>query len=138
MAEHAHEDHSGFYLRILGILTVLTVLTVLLSSKVGIIEYGDMRLLAVAVAFVIAVTKASLVALYFMHLKYEDIYTWIFVIFPIFLIALMMGGILIDNPLRDDVRPVEVNNPLLNEPNQTAESEQAPAEGGTLDPAATH
>jgi cytochrome c oxidase subunit 4 len=43
------------------------------------------------VALGIASIKASLVALYFMHLKYEDKLTWTFAVYPLFLLALLIG-----------------------------------------------
>lgn len=112
MTEHAHEDHGSLYFKILAILTSLTILTVVVSSKFGMIDYSSVRWLALLIAFVIASTKATLVALYFMHLKYEDLHTWLYVIFPITLVAIMMGGILLDNPLRPAIHPVEVVDPL--------------------------
>ncbi len=49
---------------VLGVLLVLTVITVSVSKV-------DLKELTVAVALIIATLKAVIVALYFMHLKYE-------------------------------------------------------------------
>jgi len=43
------------------------------------------------IALAIASVKAALVALFFMHLKYEDKVTWIFVLYPLGLLALLIG-----------------------------------------------
>jgi hypothetical protein len=48
-----------------------------------------------------------LVALFFMHLKYEKLTTWLYAAFPIILLAVMMGGIFLDNPFRHSGREVE-------------------------------
>jgi cytochrome c oxidase subunit 4 len=62
----AHAGPSGrFYVAIWGTLVLLTGLTV------G-VTYFDLRKLAVLAAILIATIKATLVALYFMHLRYES------------------------------------------------------------------
>lgn len=66
MSEHAH-DHVvpvSLYFRIFGALMVLTALTV------GIAMF-DLGALNTPVALLIAVSKATLVLLFFMHLKYS-------------------------------------------------------------------
>ncbi|MCB0332454.1 MAG: cytochrome C oxidase subunit IV family protein [Bdellovibrionales bacterium] len=94
----AHETHDdGIYLKVLIALGVLTVLTVLASSKAGFVHFGAWSL---AVCLIIASVKAGLVAIHFMHLKTERVDTWIYVIFPLILLVLMMGGVFIDNPFR--------------------------------------
>ncbi len=40
---------------------------------------------------VIASAKATIVALWFMHLKFEDSITWVFAIYPLFLLGLLIG-----------------------------------------------
>jgi cytochrome c oxidase subunit 4 len=100
------EDHSddlghaspySTYLYIFIALLVLTVLTVAVTR----FDFGNWNLV---VAMLIASVKAMLVALYFMHLKYEKLTTWIYAAFPIVLLAVMMGGIFIDNPFRTSGR----------------------------------
>ncbi len=81
------------YANILGILLVLTIVTVAIS-------YVDFGMMNIIVAMIIASIKAGLVGLYFMHLKYEKPYIWLFVLFPFILLLTMIGGIFIDNPLR--------------------------------------
>jgi cytochrome c oxidase subunit 4 len=55
------------------------------------------------VALTIAVAKAALVILYFMHVRYSDKLTWVFVGAGFFWLLIMIGGIM------DDVR----TRPLL-------------------------
>ncbi|MBT88951.1 MAG: cytochrome-c oxidase [Spirochaetales bacterium] len=72
------------YLNIWVLLMVLTILTVGAAQ----FDFGGLN---VPIALIIASIKAGVVALYFMHLKHEDNMTWVFVIFPLFLLALFIG-----------------------------------------------
>lgn len=104
-----HEDHGelghilphSVYRNVLIALLVLTVITVLVSAKANFVEFGAWSLV---IAMLIASVKAGVVALYFMHLKYENPVTWLYVAFPIILLATLMGGVFIDNPVRIDPR----------------------------------
>ena len=96
-----HSAHDGpghvlpfaMYVKVLGALLVLTIITVLAAYQ----DFGNMNLV---VAMIIASVKASLVALFFMHLKYEHPATWLYAAFPILLLATLLGGLFIDNPFR--------------------------------------
>jgi cytochrome c oxidase subunit 4 len=98
-----HEEHhsSPSYLSILSILLFLTVVTVAVA-------YVDMGSFNIVVAMFVASIKALLVATYFMHLKFEDTITRFFAIVPIILLAIMIAGVFIDNPLRVDPRAPEL------------------------------
>ena len=74
-------------------LLLLTVVTVLVS-------YVDLGLWNAVVALLIASVKASLVALFFMHLKSEDRLVWGFALVPIAFLALIIFGTLVDTMLR--------------------------------------
>ena len=74
-------------------LLLLTVVTVLVS-------YVDLGRGNVVVALLIASAKASLVALFFMHLKGESRLVWGFALFPIIFLALILLGTLSDTMLR--------------------------------------
>ncbi len=74
-------------------LLLLTAVTVLVS-------YVDLGLWNAVVAFLIASAKASLVALFFMHLKSEDRLVWGFALVPIAFLALIIFGTLVDTMLR--------------------------------------
>jgi cytochrome c oxidase subunit IV len=65
-AAHGHKSHVKEYLIIFAVLTVLTILEVALAQIPGISK----KLLAVALVG-LALTKAGIVALYYMHLKSE-------------------------------------------------------------------
>jgi len=74
-------------------LLLLTVVTVLVS-------YVDLGLWNTVVALLIASVKASLVALFFMHLKGETRLVWGFALFPIVFLILIIFGTLSDTMLR--------------------------------------
>lgn len=76
----------------LGLL-VFTVITVAIS-------YFDLGLWNAAAALAIASIKAALVALYFMHLRYEVKLVLAFAIFPLFILALIIVGTLMDTLFR--------------------------------------
>ncbi|MCO6429374.1 MAG: cytochrome C oxidase subunit IV family protein [Deltaproteobacteria bacterium] len=107
MAHNSHSSHAAdhselghiipfaVYRNVLIILLILTIITVAVSR----VDFG---VLNIVVAMAIASVKAGIVAAYFMHLKYENPIIWIYVLFPIILLFLMMGGIFVDNPTRRD------------------------------------
>jgi cytochrome c oxidase subunit 4 len=77
MANETHSHHHilslGLYLKIGSALLVLTVVTVWVAQY----DLGALNLL---VAMIIAVAKGTLVALFFMHLKYTNkLYATVFV-----------------------------------------------------------
>jgi cytochrome c oxidase subunit 4 len=74
-------------------LLVLTAVTVLVS-------YVDLGLWNTVVALLIASVKASLVALFFMHLKGETRLVWGFALVPIVFLVLILVGTLSDTMLR--------------------------------------
>jgi cytochrome c oxidase subunit 4 len=86
-------DGNGIYIAVWVALLVLTGVTVAVS-------YVDLGIMNVVVALVIASVKASLVALFFMHLKYERKVFWGFALTPLFFLALIIGGTLSDNLFR--------------------------------------
>jgi cytochrome c oxidase subunit 4 len=108
---HGHDDGPGHvldrkvYNRVFVALLVLTVITVAVSR----IDFG---VLNIVVAMLIASLKASIVALFFMHLKFEDKLTWLYAFFPILLLFTLIGGVFTDNPLRAKPEPVTVVDTL--------------------------
>lgn len=71
-AEAAHHPSYALYVKIWAILVLLTGVTVGAA-------YTNLHHLGSLVAILIATTKATLVLLYFMHLKYERrSFTWMF------------------------------------------------------------
>jgi cytochrome c oxidase subunit 4 len=90
---NGHGTGYGIYVAVWGGLLVLT------GATVG-VSYIDLGLLNVIVALLIASAKASLVALFFMHLKSENRLVWAFALVPIFFLVLIIGGTLSDTLFR--------------------------------------
>lgn len=91
-SSHSEEKHitgSPTYIIVWVTLMVLTAITVYVSY----IHFGVFN---IVVAMGIASIKASIVALFFMHLKFEDSITWVFALFPLSLLALLMGMTILD------------------------------------------
>ena len=80
-----HHTSVSLYAKILGALFLLTGITVWTALKIDIGSFN------IVLAMIIASTKAAIVAFYFMHLKYEDKLTWIYALYPIFLLFLLIG-----------------------------------------------
>jgi cytochrome c oxidase subunit 4 len=96
--EHHHHPHLipfQLYVTVLVTLLILTVITVAVSR----VDFGNWN---IVVAMLIASVKAGTVGLFFMHLKYENPLIWLYVVFPIVLVGIMLGGLFIDNPNRTD------------------------------------
>ena len=95
-SNHEHVGHIlpfKVYISVLLALLVLTVITVVAAQ----IDFGNFNMV---IAMLIASVKALIVALFFMHLKYENPLTWLYAFFPIFLLFLLIGGLFLDNPFR--------------------------------------
>lgn len=92
-SELGHVQPFKIYLSVFVSLLVLTVVTVLVS-------FMDFGALDLVVAMLIASVKAGLVALFFMHLKYENPFTWLYAAVPLLFLMFLLGGVFLDNPTR--------------------------------------
>jgi cytochrome c oxidase subunit 4 len=81
MSEHIVP--TRVYYTIFAILMVCTLLTVLVAS----VDLGALNIVA---ALTIAVFKASLVVLYFMHVKYSTRLTWVVVVGSVFWLGILL------------------------------------------------
>ncbi len=86
---HEHVTSLGVYLGIFATLMVLTAITV----AVAWVDLGSLNIL---VALGVAVFKATLVVLYFMHLKYSSKLTWIVVGAGVFWLAILLSMTMVD------------------------------------------
>ncbi len=82
------------YNSVLASLLVLTGITVLVASH----DFGIFNLV---VALGIATLKAAIVTLFFMHLSWESKIVWGIVIYPLFIFALILGGTLGDEVIKE-------------------------------------
>jgi cytochrome c oxidase subunit 4 len=72
------------YFTIFSALIVLTGFTVFVASK----DFGSLN---VIVAMAVAVTKATLVVLYFMHVRYSTRLIWVIVVAGFFWLAILFA-----------------------------------------------
>lgn len=96
-----HVSSTGFYLVILGLLIVLTVVTAWVSFK----DFGYFN---DVVALGLAFTKASLVVLFFMHVKHSPRIIKFVVVTALAFLSLMLGLTYLDYVSRNAVEPVLV------------------------------
>ena len=93
-----HAQSKSLYLGVLLALLFLTIITVAVSR----VDFGSLN---VIVAMLIASIKALLVLLFFMHLKFESPVVWLYAVIPVLLIFIMLGGVFVDNPFREEYPP---------------------------------
>src|SRR5690349_8384763 len=88
------EEHAGptfnAYLGVFGALAVFTLASFLVNA----IFHGELVHIGAAIILLIAVVKAVLVAMYFMHLKFDwpKLY---FIVFPLLILTVMMMIVLL-------------------------------------------
>ncbi len=71
-----------------------------LTATTVAVSYVNLGAWNVVAALAIASVKASLVALFFMHLKYENRLVWGFALTPIYFLILIIAGTLSDTLFR--------------------------------------
>ncbi|MBZ0136434.1 MAG: cytochrome C oxidase subunit IV family protein [Planctomycetes bacterium] len=123
-ADHAHHDHHDEALpgtighvshwqtlvKVLVTLLALTVITVLVAQV-------DLGRLNVVGAIGIACVKASIVAMWFMHLRYDKRFNFWILVGSIAFVAWMVGYILFDSALyQDNIREYREAHPLPTRP----------------------
>jgi cytochrome c oxidase subunit 4 len=97
MAEHV--SSPKLYFLIFALLMVLTVLTV-------VVAYFDFGVLNDVVALTIATSKALLVVLFFMHVKYSSRLTALTALSGVVFLVILIGFTLNDYLTRGDLLPV--------------------------------
>jgi len=101
--EHkAHVLPYRIYIGVWAGLLVLTVLTVAVS-------YSDFGILNIVIAMGVATVKASLVTLFFMHLKYDEKFNQILFAGTMIFFTIFIVLTLADNAERGRVDPIEAN-----------------------------
>ena len=83
-AAHNEAHAEPNYLAVFGWLFVLTVV------EVGVIFVPIPKLLIAASLVILAAVKASLVAIYFMHLKFERLVIWWIAVIPVILCVFLI------------------------------------------------
>jgi cytochrome c oxidase subunit 4 len=99
---HPHVLPARTLLATAGALVGLTILTVAVSR----VDLGDV---SVAVALAIAATKAAVVALFFMHLKYTHRFPVVVLVAAALFAVLLVGFVVMDSTqYQPDIRAHEV------------------------------
>ena len=90
-AHEVHESHDKLYYWIFAWLTLWTLLELGWASW-----FVDKSVVLIIGLSAMAAIKASLVGLYYMHLKWETKPIWLIILFPIVLCIIMVSGLLPD------------------------------------------
>jgi cytochrome c oxidase subunit 4 len=129
---HSHGEHHAHgwqsYLYILLTLLVLTVITVGASR----INFGSPAA-NVVIALTIATIKATLVALFFMHLKDDKPINGLIFVSTLLFLGVFLGFCLIDADSRWDTRPASYQGPV-NAPAQPLLDTESPKFADQVDP----
>jgi cytochrome c oxidase subunit IV len=80
---------------------IVWITLIILTAVTWGVSYINLGIGNVAVALFIASVKAALVALFFMHLRYENRLVWAFALLPLFFLALIIFGTLSDTMFRN-------------------------------------
>jgi cytochrome c oxidase subunit IV len=91
-----HEGHGVHVVPVRLLLTVFAALMALTIITVA-VTYVDLGAMNVWVALFIAVIKAGLVAMYFMHLRWDSPFNGIILITALFFVALFIGIAVLDS-----------------------------------------
>ncbi len=111
-SHHSHEEHHvhggpKIYLIVLSVLLALTIITVAASR----IDFGSASA-NVIIALTIATIKASIVALWFMHLKYDKPVNGMIFVSTLFFLGLFFIYPYLDTNSRIDVKPSNWKGPV--------------------------
>ncbi len=93
---HEHISPVSSYMKVFGALLVLTALTYAVS-------YMNLGAASLAVAMFVAVIKATLVCMYFMHLKYDERYHVFVFLSTILFVGIFFTFTLFDLSSRDEI-----------------------------------
>jgi len=129
---HAHNETRTYTLTLLTLL-ILTALTVFAAG----IDFGS-NTINVVIALTIATVKATLVALFFMHLLYDKPVNAVVLVTSFLFLGLFLGLSYTDVSSRVKYDPIN-HRPPQGGPAAAAEAEKAAAKakGGAAAPAAT-
>lgn len=116
--DHSHEHGWKGYLNILIALLILTIITVGASR----IDFGS-PVANVVIAMTIATIKATLVALFFMHLKDDKPINGLIFVSTLLFLGVFLGFCLVDADSRYDTRPATYKGPVASPAQPLLDSE---------------
>jgi cytochrome c oxidase subunit IV len=88
---HTAHPKPRTYVMIFVWLTVLTAIEVVVAATVG----ENMLTLKVGLLVAIAIIKAALVVLFYMHLRYDSFWYWVILLVPLFFVMLLTRYLII-------------------------------------------
>lgn len=118
-ASHGHAGETKVYLRTLIALLILTIITVAAAG----IDFGSGN---VVIALAIATIKATLVALFFMHLLHEKPVNAVIAVAGFLFLGLFLMFTAIDVGSRENLQPQNIR-PVLQVPAPAPPAPAAPA-----------
>jgi cytochrome c oxidase subunit 4 len=115
VAKHGHDEHGGHLAHVASVKILVTVFAVLLCLTVitvlaAQVDFGSKKL-NLGIAMVIAAIKASLVMLYFMHLRYDRLFHTVIIGAGLLAATLFVGFALVDRGQYEDTVEWDQNNP---------------------------
>ncbi len=122
-SQHEHVHHGGpkIYLVVLGALIALTVVTVQAAG----VNFGSTTT-NVIIAMAIASIKASLVALFFMHLRWDKPLNATIFVGGLCFLGIMLTFTFMDNTTRVEVRPETPSIDMSAPAEENAAMEESP------------
>lgn len=91
-----HQSHAGVHVVPLKVLLGVWILLVALTVVTVGVTYVDLGRFNIVVALAVAVIKASLVGLYFMHLRYDSPFNGFILVTALFFVGLFIAGTITD------------------------------------------
>ena len=101
-ADGNHISPISMYMKVYGALLVLTVITYAVS-------FADLGPFSLPAAMIVAVLKATLVVLFFMHLLHDDKFNSLILLVSMLFMGIFFAFTMLDVGARDLITPVESN-----------------------------
>jgi cytochrome c oxidase subunit 4 len=97
----AHAHHGGdYHVHVVPpwlLIAVFVALLILTGITVGVTVFDFGRTINVWIALAVAVAKATLVALFFMHLRWDSPFNGVILVTALFFVALFIGTVILDS-----------------------------------------
>jgi cytochrome c oxidase subunit 4 len=95
--EHHDDRHHGFaHVMSLRMLVGVFLTLIALTALTVFVAQADLGSWEIVITMLIATTKATLVAVYFMHLRYDSPFNAAILVFSLLFVALFIGFTLVD------------------------------------------
>ena len=106
---HAHDDHGLSHVMPIPVLLGVFAALLVLTGCTVLVSVYDLGRLEIWVGLSIAIVKATLVATYFMHLRYDKLMNTILLVFSVIFLVLFLTLTLVDaTAYNADIVPVQL------------------------------